>query len=109
MVIFSVSLILSSFLNLKKNSERDKVLNTLGYSYLMMATFEGVGGLFTGIISSTIFLIAYSLVTFILSFFFKFNIFNPAVIGISFGLIILVIFVSTFPYLIHYLSERKIK
>lgn len=109
MVIFSVSLILSSFLNLKKNSERDKVLNTLGYSYLMMAAFEGVGGLFTGIISSTIFLIVYSLVTFILSFFFKFNIFNPAVIGISFGLIILVIFVSTFPYLIHYLSERKIK
>ena len=109
MVIFSVSLILSSFLNLKKNSERDKVLNTLGYSYSMMAAFEGVGGLFTGIISSTIFLIVYSLVTFILSFFFKFNIFNPTVIGISFGLIILVIFVSTFPYLIHYLSERKIK
>ena len=109
MVIFSVSLILSSFLNLKKNSERDKVLNTLGYSYSMMAAFEGVGGFFTGIISSTIFLIVYSLVTFILSFFFKFNIFNPAVIGISFSLIILVIFVSTFPYLIHYLSERKIK
>ena len=109
LVIFSISLILSSFLNLKKNSNRDRALNTLGYSYSMMAAFEGVGGLFSGIISSSIFLVTYSLVTFILSLFFKFNIFNAAVVGISFSLIILIAIISMLPYLIYYLSNRRIK